>query len=768
MKSWIITVTLFLLTAVLSGCFFMKEEHDYSAFRAPQQSSISVGEAIVHKSLEGTVYQGPQQLIYKTDRLQGPMPTNDWWSSVAWMPFSGAMYPHPLAAKASMEGLGIASPELQVRSNSFHSLYSEGKRDLLVGGQGLTAESALVDGYSDWTVDLLFENEEKNKRFYATLAHGSPYVYFAFEGTEPYLKLAVEPDWYVGSLNEHRFGMTINEHHYGVFAPTGTTWTRTEDGIVASMPAGKDYLSVVLLPDNSEATFDKFAEYAYSFITDSRVAWSYDEEQSLVTTTFKITTKSMQGKQKGTIFAVLPHQWKHMEDQFLPYEYVSPRGIMRTIEGGGFETEMLYRGILPYLPNIGVDEAVLNKQLDAFLSDQPLVKPGEGGEGTYWYGKNYGRLSQVMPIAEQLGRSDVVGAIQKAILTDMEAALRSEGDRRVHYDTTWGTLNLYPTQFGADMVLNDHHFHYGYWVHAAALLAYTNPDWASDDQYGRMIELLIADYANWRREDEEQAIFPFLRTFDPYAGHSWASGPAQDGSGYSPGNNQEASSEAIHAAAAMILWGDATDNIEIRDTGIYLYTTEVEAIRNYWFDVDGENLPEAYPYDYVPLLFSSGAEYRTWWTNNPEEVHGINFLPITGASLYLGWDQAYARSNYEFMLKQNGGPEQEWRDLFWMYEALFDPVHALAKFEAADYVSEYGESIPHTYQWITNMAAIGIVDPSIVADTPLYAVFNKDGKRTFIAYNSSDKPVTVTYRASDSSDIVKKMKVPPKSIHYSL
>ncbi len=767
MKIWVAICSIIGMTAVLSGCFFIQD--DFSKFHDSEQTTISVGKAIINKTLEGTSYQGPQQLIYKTDRVQGPMPTNDWWSSAAWIPYSGAMYPHPLAAKASMDGLGIASPELQLRSNSFHSLYSDNKRDLLVGGVDLIADSALVDGFSDWTVDLLLENKEKTKRLHATLAHGSPYVYFAFEGTEPYIKLATQADWYVGSLDDSAFAVTLNGQHYGVFAPTGTTWSQSNegDGIVASMPEGSDYLSIVLLPDNRSTTFDKFAEYAYSFITDSRVEWSYDEERSLLTTAFKVTTKSMQGKQKGTIFALLPHQWKNSKDEVLTYEYGSPRGIMRTLEGTGFETEMSYRGILPYLPNIGADEEVLHRQLDTFMADLPLIKPGEGGDGTYWYGKNYGRLTQVMPIAEQLGRSDVVAAIEQAMMADMEDAFGSQGDRVAHYDATWGTLNLYPTQFGADMVLNDHHFHYGYWVHAAALLAYHNPEWASDDQYGGMIELLIADYANWRREDAEQAIFPFLRTFDPYEGHSWASGPAQDGSGYSPGNNQEASSEAIHAAAAMIIWGDATDHKDIRDAGIYLYTTEVEAIRNYWFDVDGDNLPTEYEYNYVPLLFSSGAEYRTWWTNNPEEVHGINFLPFTGASLYMGWDQDYVKSNYAFMLKQNGGPAQEWRDLWWMYEALIDPAAALAKFEAGSYVPEYGESIPHTFQWITNMAELGAVDPTIVANTPLYAVFAKEGKRTYIAYNSSDKPITVTFKETGSLKAVKKLKVPAKAIHYS-
>ena len=61
-----------------------------------------------------------------------------------------------------------------------------------------------------------------------------------------------------------------------------------------------------------------------------------------------------------------------------------------------------------------------------------------------------------------------------------------------------------------------------------------------------MVLLLIRDIASPDRDDP---LFPFLRTFDPYAGHSWASGTALFGSG----NNQESSSEAMNAWTGIIV-----------------------------------------------------------------------------------------------------------------------------------------------------------------------------------------------------------------------
>lgn len=772
-----ITISL-LCTAVLSGCFFQSGQSDDEALRRmrvgisdPALRSIPIGEAVVRKTLEGTAFQAPQSLIYKSARVKKPMPTNDWWSSAAWRPFTGAMYPHPLAVKGYPDGLGIAYPDIQVRPNSYHALYSDSGKDILVGGAGLIADAALVDGFSDWSVDLLFENDERTKRIRATLAHGSPYIYYSFEQTKPLLRFSAEPEWFYGSVDQAVIGVTVNGHHYAIFPPSGTTWSHADDSsLSANMPENKNYLSMALLPDNKAETLNKFAEYAYSFISGTRVAWNYDEKNSQVKTVYEVTTTAMEGKQEGTLFALYPHQWKHTDAAFLPYTYESPRGEMRMVEGRSFKTELTFRGILPFLPNIGTDETKLNALLDAFMADQPLMKPSPEAEGTYWYGKNYGRLSQVFQIAKQLGRTKDADTLKQSIREDLETAFgdTTGGQRLTYYDAVWGTLNMYPTQFGADLVLNDHHFHYGYWVYAAAMLAYEDLEWASPDKYGSMIELLIRDYADWDRDDEsEEPLFPFLRNFDPYAGHSWASGEAADGAGYSPGNNQESSSEAIQAATAMILWGDATGNREIRDTGIYLYTTEAEAVRQYWFDVDGDNFPEGYDFGYVPLVFSSGAEYRTWWTNNPEEVHLINMLPFTAASFYLGWNPEYVKSNYERMIKQNGGPEQEWKDLAWMYQALYNPDAALSKLESATFTSEYGESVPHTYQWIANMKELGRADPSVIADTPMFAAFLKDGKRTFIAYNGSGKEIKATFKDTESGKKLAELKVPPKSIRYS-
>lgn len=66
---------------------------------------------------------------------------------------------------------------------------------------------------------------------------------------------------------------------------------------------------------------------------------------------------------------------------------------------------------------------------------------------------------------------------------------------------------------------NDHHFHYGYFIYAAAVLARLSPSWTR--AHHERVLVLIRDIANPSTHD------PFFTTFrhkDWYLGSSWASG----------------------------------------------------------------------------------------------------------------------------------------------------------------------------------------------------------------------------------------------------
>ena len=272
-----------------------------------------------------------------------------------------------------------------------------------------------------------------------------------------------------------------------------------------------------------------------------------------MTTTYSFVTKPWEGTETRTVVALYPHQWETLRGgQPIPQRYVSPRGPMKVLVGAaGFTTSMVFHGVLPEVPAVadssGADRATLNTYLGQ-VAGNPMAQQKAD---TYWSGKGMGRAARLAEISDQIGdrstRDKALAAI-RTTLTDWFTASSGKTEQVFYYDKNWGTLIGYPASYGSDQELNDHHFHYGYFIAAAATLAKFDPAWASTGKYGGMVDLLIRDANNYDRTDTR---FPYLRDFDIYAGHDWASGHGA----FAAGNNQESSSEGMNFANALIQWG---------------------------------------------------------------------------------------------------------------------------------------------------------------------------------------------------------------------
>jgi hypothetical protein len=521
-----------------------------------------------------------------------------------------------------------------------------------------------------------------------------------------------------------------------LFAPAGASWNIAGATAQSSLD-GKDYFSVAVLPDNSPTTLNDYAAHAFAFVNNTTVTWNYDSASALMTSTFTATTDIKEGSEGRPLMALYRHQWLNSSAVNTSYIYQSPRGEMKVARSSSFSTAMTFNGVLPSMPDMGTyDEPTLYNYVNDFYTAGNFIGPGKG---TYWTGKDLGRAAMLVRIAEQTGHTAARDALLAAIKSTLEnwlSAPDGETANMFYYNSTWGTLIGYPAEYGSDKELNDHYFHYGYYILAAATVAQYDSTWASDENWGGMINLLIDDVASINNP-----LFPRLRNFDPYAGHGWASGHGA----FAAGNNQESSSEAMMFNTALILWGAATGNTTTRDLGIFQYTNESRAIEQYWFDVDNVVFPATFNKSVAGILWGQGVAHATWWTANPEEIHGINFLPITGGSLYLGRNPAYIPVNYNEIVSENGGTETEWRDIIWSFQAFQDPAATISKFGSGSYTPEDGESKAHTYHWLHNLNAMGQLDTTITADIPTYAVFNNAGTRTYVAYNPGSTDITVSY-----------------------
>ena len=142
---------------------------------------------------------------------------------------------------------------------------------------------------------------------------------------------------------------------------------------------------------------------------------------------------------------------------------------------------MTYHGILPELPAVatsaGADRATLINYLSQ-VADDPA---GEQKPDTYWAGKGLGRSARIAEIADLVGETatrDKALTAMKKTLENWLTASSGETDHLFYYDQNWGTLIGYDASYGSDQELNDHHFHYGYFIAAAATVAKFDPNWA--------------------------------------------------------------------------------------------------------------------------------------------------------------------------------------------------------------------------------------------------------------------------------------------------
>ena len=692
--------------------------------------------------------------------LQRAAQTNQWYSTLIFNPVPEAIFVQPLSVKTTPRGLEVALPRKLVvpterKDTEIHFPHRDA---LLISPTAFEPGPAKLANASDWAIDISMARGPD--QFSASVAHGVPYAFVQISRGDARVRLPAAGERFDGGADARVLALRINGQAFALFGPTGVRWEQVSaTEWLARLPEGKGFMSVAGMPDDKPATLALFARHAYAFITDTRVEWKYDQKASQVQTTFKATTRIMEGPDNGPLLGLYPHHWFNNAsvDAKLGPAFDTVRGPIKLLPAAQFSTTSTYNGFVPYWPGLG-DSPRTEMLRDVLSADMRNARRMmlEIGKGPYWQGKGLQRITKMMDVAEQQGDLQARDRLLDLAKKRIEEWYSGEGRRNYfHYDKQMGTVVGYPEEFFFVEQLNDHHFTYGYWIRAMADIALRDPEWASKQKWGGMTELLIADVATAERG---RADFPFLRNFDPYEGHSWASGIGLG----EFGNNQESSSEAISAWAGLILWGEITGNKELRDLGVYLYATEVEAINHYWFDIHGQVLAPEYKNVEVSMLFGGKYAHNTWWTDEPRQIKGINMLPITTASTYLGRDPKYVKKNmaalndemaiYASRLKQ-AKPPDIWQDIFAKYLALADPAQGMASWDRWG-AFEFGDTRTHALHWLASLEQMGPPDFSVTADTPLYSVFKRaDGKRTYLAFNATKAPIQVQFSDGKQLDV---------------
>ena len=751
---------------------------------ACQAEIISVGKASYTDSLTDFDPEdhGPNVEIYVSDEARRPLPTSDWWTTLITERFSKNLFAFPLAFRCDELGLLIDRPEIVQTEKAVLSPF---KPDLRVGLKDQKFDRAEAARWDDFTLDIGFRAKDASgARWTATIGHGLPFAYATFKSGTPEVSFPGKAE-VVETKPDALWIRVDGKHDYGLYFVGGKASTsRFEKDSVIELPECT-YLAVAALPDKS--SFGDFRSAAFQRVTGSQVNYQYDMSKSIVTTTYKIETKSMKGESALSFLALFPHHYKNQEIDLTGQGYDSLRGRLKLVQANEFRTTIPFHGMMPFFPkptSTSYDKATLKRLLENIVSEKELftdtkdkrveqAMDSANGEGplvrtdTYFVGKQVAHISRLIPVADRSGnleaRDKLIAGLRTELI-DWFTATPGEKDHYFYYDKKCGGLIGMNASFYA-YNYTDHHFHYSHFVYAAAILSLYDNEFKND--YGQFVEMLINDYNSPERADSK---FPHLRMMDPYEGHCWANGWGGWGDGIEDdGNDQESSSEAMHSWQAIALWGMVTGNTKLRDHGIWGYVTEASAINQYYFDVDDDIYPNdgEFEHQFVSLLLGGKAAHHGYFDFS-EYVYGIQYLPITPSSLYLGYNTKHVRRQYEDFLKENGGVEDRWFDLMWVYQSFYDPAAAIKKFDESVTIDLDGNSFANVYNWLHFMAGVGSVDVSITAPWPYYSAFRKDGQRTVMAFNPGKEEVEIPITERGSDRVLKTLTIPPGEISVAV
>jgi endoglucanase Acf2 len=672
-------------------------------------------------------FRAPPAPEFATANFKAPYPSNTWWGSLLWERFSGVLVAQPFLLQASKNGMALDYPKLLASSDGFFTPFAA---NITVGLQNSEFLEARVHRASDFVVQARMQAKQGGLDI--TFGHGLPFVWFSSQKTIQ-IGFSSAPDIWARPCQQipcNALGMRVAGRDYVFFTAANVQWRGS--GRTRSVSGG--VLSIAALPEEAQENAAlrlpaiALLAQAQAMPVDSLVTWRWSNPDVLVTHRLETVQAA------PTLMGLYPHQWQNTSTPLLPWSYTSARGAIRLIAKNHFETQTRYTGILPNLPLTQNPDSlqVVRQALLTFVDNGkffPLAPESFRVTDAYTDARNFGRLVQALEIAEQLGETKAAQTLVAAIRERLEEWFDPAPPHALLFDARWGVLIPAPASHGADYQLNDHHFIFGYFLQAAASVVQRDPKWL--ERHKPVLDVLAREIA----ADAMDKSFPKNRNFDPYLGHSWASG---DSRGRSNGANQESSSEAVNAWAGLIRYAQISQNPALLGKAIGLYALETQAVWTYWFRAGGQ-FPPNYPHTTLGILWGNGGEYNTWWTNAKGAIHLIQALPLTGASLYLARDKNFVLQNHLAFSK-----ERYWNDLAAMYLALADPAQGYATWNQ-ELRPEFGNSLPQTQHWFASLAEYGTPNQTISADVPQYAVFEKTGRRTYVFFNPSQMPQSATF-----------------------
>lgn len=479
---------------------------------------------------------------------------------------------------------------------------------------------------------------------YSTMRYTALTPVFATANTDYHSIATINGAAPSGTVSGTKFKIAINRPYLGagatetwvLYASSSISFTATNGSLTATAPF-TGYLRLAMIGDGSGA---ETALDTYKDAVPTGGTTSVSVSGNTSTTTF---TYSKIGSGSTLLTYCLPHHEATLTSPaYAPnHTFTTIRGTLHAVVGNTWTMTDTLSTITWNSPN-AIDSSKIAAITSALSTEKTFQASNLDATEAYTFGKQISRAARLALIADQLGdttaRTSIVNSMKTYLTPWFSNSANASTTLSLVYDTTWGgilsnnALVTSPpgnpnqaTEFG-NAVYNDHYFHWGYYIYAAAVIAKFDSTWATT--YRNKVNDIIRDIANPSASGDPY--FTQLRHYDWFEGHSWAAGLQSNGDG----RNQESTSEALHAWYGINLWGLATAQPDLRNVGRFLQAAETRAAHLYWQMPSTNNV---YPSNFasqkmVALVFANKVFNGTWFGLGDDQIVGIEAMPFTPAT----------------------------------------------------------------------------------------------------------------------------------------
>ena len=502
-------------------------------------------QSVLSKTTSFKVVSHPEPPTPFWGSISKPYPTGAFWTNLVVRNGDNAISVIPYGIKTLDAGIQVSYGPTR-RQVSQLAITDPFVSDLQISStQGYIGRS--IESYDNVSVTMCYRTQ-LNGRYRAYLVKGSPYITVVYDNATPIISsglmkiLTVESRVVKGSVGLQYIVTLGNFQKWLVYCsePIALAWK--EDTLTSPLPI-RGIIRVAILPlQNMEAAFSTLVNYIQRYPTGAQLTVTHPSpSQSLVI--LQYTTVGI----GPLLMYALPHHLSLMavtDEGRLAQTALTPiyciKGKLKAVVG---DIWRLNYNLQPVGWNYVLSEAISLNHLDeigkSLIQDVKNTAILPSAVDVYSFGKQISRMARLGVIADSLG----IGDVRQQALSIVEAALlpwlQGQNSDQLLYDRIYGgliTTNglLDPNSDFGNAYYNDHHFHYGYFIYAAAMVARFDPPFYDNNKAA--LDTFVRDICN---PDPTDPDFPWARHKDWFDGHSWASGlfPQANGKG------QESSSE---------------------------------------------------------------------------------------------------------------------------------------------------------------------------------------------------------------------------------